>query len=108
MNQTASRRRAGVLVPLFSIPSSRSWGVGEISDLPLLADWAREAGLSVLQLLPVNEMADGRTSSAHGGLQGRPRAEGPDTSICVRGVSARRVAQQRPACRGDASVPAGP
>ena len=62
MNQTASRRRAGVLVPLFSIPSARSWGVGEISDLPLLADWAREAGLSVLQLLPVNEMADGQTS----------------------------------------------
>jgi len=62
MNQTASRRRAGVLVPLFSIPSSFSWGVGEIADLPLLADWMLQAGLSVLQLLPVNEMAGGQTS----------------------------------------------
>ncbi|CAN5819975.1 4-alpha-glucanotransferase [soil metagenome] len=62
MTDTGSRRRAGVLVPLFSIPSSHSWGVGEIADLPLLADWMREAGLSTLQLLPVNEMADGQTS----------------------------------------------
>lgn len=57
-----SRRRAGVLVPLFSIPSADSWGIGEIADLPHLANWVREAGLSVIQLLPVNEMADGQTS----------------------------------------------
>lgn len=57
-----ARRRAGVVVPLFSIPSSGSWGIGEIADLPSLADWMRESGLSVVQLLPVNEMADGQTS----------------------------------------------
>lgn len=57
-----SRRRAGVLVPLFSIPSAGSWGIGEIADLPHLASWVREAGLSVIQLLPVNEMAEGQTS----------------------------------------------
>src|SRR5215210_6469124 len=62
MSESGSRRRAGVLVPLFSIPSSVSWGIGEIADLPVLADWMTEAGLSVLQLLPVNEMADGQTS----------------------------------------------
>jgi 4-alpha-glucanotransferase len=55
-------RRAGALVPLFSIPSSESWGIGEIADLPLFASWARSAGLSVVQLLPVNEMADGQSS----------------------------------------------
>ena len=58
----AERRRAGALVPLFSIPSRDSWGIGEIADLPILARWMREAGLSVLQLLPVNEMAEGQTS----------------------------------------------
>lgn len=58
----ASRRRAGVVVPLFSILSSGSWGIGEIADLPALADWMRESGLSVVQLLPVNEMGDGQTS----------------------------------------------
>jgi 4-alpha-glucanotransferase len=56
------RRRAGVLVPLFSIPSERSWGIGEIGDLPLFADWARTARLRAIQLLPINEMAHGQSS----------------------------------------------
>ena len=30
---------AGVLVPLFSIPSRQSWGIGEIADLPPFARW---------------------------------------------------------------------
>jgi len=55
-------RTAGLLVPLFSIPSSESWGIGEAADLPLLATWLREAGVSVVQLLPINEMAAGETS----------------------------------------------
>src|SRR6188472_2529198 len=55
-------RAAGVLVPLFSIPSSSSWGIGEIADLPVLASWLRDAGVLVVQLLPVNEMAAGQTS----------------------------------------------
>ena len=49
-------------MPLFSIPTSRSWGIGEIADLPVFAAWLREAGFSVLQLLPVNEMAHGQSS----------------------------------------------
>ena len=55
-------RRAGALVPLFSIPTARSWGIGEISDLPAFAWWLRQAGFTVLQLLPVNEMAHGQSS----------------------------------------------
>jgi 4-alpha-glucanotransferase len=55
-------RTAGLLLPLFSMPSSRSWGIGEILDLIPMAAWAREAGLGVLQLLPINEMAAGQTS----------------------------------------------
>src|SRR5687767_1287851 len=49
-------RRAGILVPLFSIPSSDSWGIGEIGDIPILAAWLRSAGQRILQLLPINEM----------------------------------------------------
>jgi 4-alpha-glucanotransferase len=49
-------RRAGILVPLFSIPSSDSWGIGEIGDIPVLAAWLRAAGQRILQLLPINEM----------------------------------------------------
>jgi 4-alpha-glucanotransferase len=49
-------RSAGILIPLFSIPSERSWGIGEIGDLPHLAHWCRQAGCTVIQLLPVTEM----------------------------------------------------
>ena len=55
-------RRAGVLLPLFSIRTPQGWGLGEIPDIPRLARWARPAGLSILQLLPVNEVAGGETS----------------------------------------------
>lgn len=58
----AEGRHAGVLLPLFSCPSTRSWGIGEITDLPIVARWLREAGLDLIQMLPVNEMAFGQTS----------------------------------------------
>jgi 4-alpha-glucanotransferase len=55
-------RHAGLLVPLFSILSARSWGIGEIGDIPALAAWLRSAHHDLLQLLPINEMAVGQTS----------------------------------------------
>jgi 4-alpha-glucanotransferase len=55
-------RHAGLLVPLFSIPSRESWGIGEIPDIVRIACWMDEAGLSFLQLLPLNEMAEGQNS----------------------------------------------
>jgi 4-alpha-glucanotransferase len=58
----SSGRHAGALIPLFSIRSSSSWGVGEITDLPRLARWLEAAGLDFVQLLPVNEMAEGQNS----------------------------------------------
>jgi 4-alpha-glucanotransferase len=53
MSQT---RRSGVVVPLFSLASSRSWGLGEFGDLPPLARWLMEAGQSIVQILPILEM----------------------------------------------------
>src|SRR5215211_2793289 len=55
-------RRAGILVPLFSIPSSRSWGIGEIGDIEPTTRWLEAAGQRILQLLPINEMPPGETS----------------------------------------------
>ena len=55
-------RRAGTLIPLFSIPSSRSWGIGEIGDIERIAGWLETAGVRILQLLPINEMPPGETS----------------------------------------------
>ena len=56
MTRPASRS-AGVLVPLSAMPSTESWGIGEFSDIPRLAGWLQRAGLSILQLLPLNETA---------------------------------------------------
>jgi 4-alpha-glucanotransferase len=55
-------RYAGLLVPLFSIPSRRSWGIGELADLPALGSWMSDAGFAFVQLLPLNEMAGGQNS----------------------------------------------
>ncbi|MGX5817304.1 4-alpha-glucanotransferase [Chitinophaga lutea] len=46
---------AGVSVPVFSLRSEKSGGIGEFADIALLADWAQEAGLRMIQLLPVND-----------------------------------------------------
>ena len=46
---------AGVAVPVFSLRSEAGFGVGEFLDLKPLADWARQVGLKLIQLLPVND-----------------------------------------------------
>lgn len=56
------RRQSGISVPLFAIASSSSWGVGEFADLPIFARWLQEAGQSVVQILPINEMPPIETS----------------------------------------------
>ena len=48
-------RGAGTAIPVFSLRSKDSFGVGEFRDLRKLADWAAETGQSVLQLLPIND-----------------------------------------------------
>ncbi len=58
----ATGRHAGLLVPLFSIPSTKSWGIGEIPDLGRFASWLRQAGQDFVQLLPVTAVAEGQTS----------------------------------------------
>ena len=47
----ASGRHAGIIVPLFSIPSRASWGIGEIADLPRLARWLDACALDIVQPL---------------------------------------------------------
>ena len=56
------RRQSGVTAPLFAIASSQSWGIGEFADLPMFARWLQEAGQSIVQILPINEMPPIETS----------------------------------------------
>jgi 4-alpha-glucanotransferase len=62
MNDRAGRRQSGLLIPLFSCPSSTSWGTGDIGDLVPLTGWLAGAGQKILQLLPINERAPGQPS----------------------------------------------
>mgnify|MGYP004559152801 CR=1 FL=1 len=48
-------RGAGTAVPVFSLRSETSFGVGEFKDLKKLVDWAAKTGQSILQLLPIND-----------------------------------------------------
>lgn len=50
------KRMAGVLSPLFSIYSDKSLGIGDLEDIKLLIDWCKRCGISILQLLPMNEV----------------------------------------------------
>jgi 4-alpha-glucanotransferase len=62
MMSISSGRRSGLLVPLFSCASARSWGIGDIGDLDTMGAWLAAAGVRVLQVLPLNEMAPGQSS----------------------------------------------
>ena len=46
---------AGTAIPVFSLRSERSFGVGEFRDLKLLVDWAARTGQHIIQILPVND-----------------------------------------------------
>ena len=50
------KRRAGVAVALFSLYSSKSLGIGELPDLKLLINWCELTGMSLIQLLPMNDV----------------------------------------------------
>ncbi len=48
-------RGAGTAVPVFSLRTEESFGVGEFTDIKKLVDWAVETGQNVIQLLPIND-----------------------------------------------------
>lgn len=53
-------RVAGTLVPVFSLRSKQSFGVGDFQDLKRMVDFVALTGQKVLQILPVND-----TTSTH-------------------------------------------
>ncbi|WP_163708615.1 4-alpha-glucanotransferase [Mangrovibacterium lignilyticum] len=58
---------AGVAVPVFSLRSEKSFGVGEFNDLIDFIDWAQTVGMKMVQVLPVNE-----TVASHNWLDSYP------------------------------------
>jgi len=59
----------GVAIPVFSLRSERSFGVGEFTDLKLLVDWAKKTGLKLVQILPIND-----TTATHSWTDSYPYA----------------------------------
>ncbi|MCL2113067.1 MAG: 4-alpha-glucanotransferase [Streptococcaceae bacterium] len=45
----------GVAVPVFSLRTHQDFGVGQFSDLKLLAEFMKHSGMDIIQLLPIND-----------------------------------------------------
>ncbi|MCF0178563.1 MAG: 4-alpha-glucanotransferase [Bacteroidales bacterium] len=48
-------RFAGSAIPIFSLRSKKSWGIGDFEDLRLYAQWAAKCGQKIIQILPIND-----------------------------------------------------
>ena len=48
-------RGAGTAIPVFSLRTADSFGIGEFHDLKKMVDWAVATGQNFIQLLPVND-----------------------------------------------------
>lgn len=46
---------AGVAIPVFSLKSEKSFGVGDFGDLKRMIDWAVNTHQKVIQILPIND-----------------------------------------------------
>lgn len=60
---------AGVAIPVFSLRSKKSFGVGEFTDMKLLADWAHKVQMRLIQILPIND-----TTATHTWVDSYPYA----------------------------------
>lgn len=49
------RQHHGLVIPLFSLHSTYSCGIGEFPDLLPIIDWCTAIGFDVIQLLPLND-----------------------------------------------------
>lgn len=48
-------KAAGVVIPVFSIRTNKSYGVGDFGDLKLLIQWAVKTKMHAIQILPIND-----------------------------------------------------
>ena len=46
---------AGTVIPIFSLRSEGSFGVGDFGDLKMMVDWADKTNQRIIQVLPIND-----------------------------------------------------
>jgi len=51
----------GVAIPVFSLRSDESYGIGDFNDLKKMIDWAATTGQHIVQLLPINDTTTTKT-----------------------------------------------
>ena len=56
-----NQKIAGTLVPVFSLRSKTSFGVGDFGDLKKMVDWVSGTGQRLLQILPINDTTNTHT-----------------------------------------------
>lgn len=56
-----NQKVAGTLIPVFSLRSEGSFGVGDFGDLKLMIDWVAKTHQRVLQVLPINDSTSTHT-----------------------------------------------
>lgn len=52
---------AGIVIPVFSLRSEDSWGVGDFNDLQKLIRWAAKCSIKLIQILPINDTSATQT-----------------------------------------------
>lgn len=57
-NQIGSQPQHGVCVPLFSLHTKNSCGIGEFLDLLPFIQWCKKQGFRIIQLLPLNDSGE--------------------------------------------------
>lgn len=48
-------KTAGVVIPVFSLRSTKSYGIGDFGDLKDLISWVVKTGMRAIQILPIND-----------------------------------------------------
>lgn len=54
---------AGVVVPVFSLRTEKSYGIGDFGDMKALIRWAAKTGMHAVQILPINDTIKTGTKS---------------------------------------------
>lgn len=65
-NIKTENKKTGIAIPLGALYTKSSDAIGEYPDLKILADFCKKSGISIIQLLPVNDT--GTQSSPYSGL----------------------------------------
>ncbi|GHT49307.1 hypothetical protein AGMMS49982_02500 [Bacteroidia bacterium] len=54
-NRLLKVKEVGVAIPIFSLRTKNSFGIGDFGDLKQLIDWAKLTGMTVIQTLPITD-----------------------------------------------------